>query len=78
MKAKGGVMPDIIVKPEESGTFAAFQNAQVVARGETQLEAAEKAHGLRPNDHILAARIRPQNAGLDKFRHLFGPKRRGR
>ena len=51
-------MPNVIVEPEEGGTFAAIQNKSVIARGDTQLEAGEKAHEIRPNDHVVAARVR--------------------
>lgn len=70
-------MPNVIVEPEEGGTFAAFQNKRVIARGCTQLETGEKAHHLRPNDHVVAARVRTtEDARPDKFRHMFGPKRK--
>lgn len=72
-------MPNVIVDPEEHGTFAAIQNKRVIARGETQLEAGAKAHDLRPNDHVVAARVRTtEDKGPDKFRHMFGPKRKQR
>jgi hypothetical protein len=70
-------MPNVIVEPEESGTFAAIQNKSVIARGDTQLAAGEKAHDLRPNDRVVAARVRTRDdGGPDKFRHMFGPKRK--
>jgi len=71
------IMPNVIVEPEKGGTFAAIQNKRVIARGDTQLEAGEKAHDLRPNDHVVAARVRVAGDGEpDKFRHMFGPKRK--
>jgi hypothetical protein len=72
-------MPNVIVEPEESGTFAAIQNGRIIARADTQSEAGEKAHEIRPNDHIVAARVRTTSEGEpDKFRHMFGPKRKTR
>lgn len=72
-------MPNVIVEPEKGGTFAAIQNKRVIARGDTQLDVGEKAHDLRPNDHVVAARVREtEDAGPDKFRHMFGPKRKSR
>lgn len=72
-------MPNVIVEPEEGGTFAAIQNKRVIARGDTQLATGEKAHDLRPNDHVVAARVRTREDGSpDKFRHMFGPKRKSR
>jgi len=70
---------NVIVEPEENGTFAAIQNKRVIARGDTQLAAGEKAHDLRPNDHVIAARVRARDdGGPDRFRHMFGPKRKSR
>jgi hypothetical protein len=68
-------MANVIVEPEERGTFAERQNERFVARSEAQAEAVEKAHDLRPNDGSVEAESK--NGDLDKFRHLFGPKRRG-
>jgi hypothetical protein len=72
-------MPNVIVELEEGGTFAAVQNKRVIARGDTHLEAGEKAHDLRPDHRVVAARIRTtEDGGPDKFRHLFRPKRKSR
>ena len=46
-RQRGEIMPNVIVEPEKGGTFAAIQNKRVIARGDTQLEAGEKAHDLR-------------------------------
>ena len=70
-------MSNVIVEPENDGTYAALQNKRVITGGQTQLEAAEKAHDLRPNDHVVAARVHgTPPPGRDKFRHIFGPKRK--
>jgi hypothetical protein len=70
-------MSNVIVEPQKDGTFAAIHNGLTIARGDTQSEAGEKAHDLRPNDHVVAARVRDiESAGRDQFRHLFGPKRK--
>jgi hypothetical protein len=70
-------MANIIVEPEKDGGFAALKNGKVVVRGETQREAADKAHDLRPNDTIEAARLRTTAEGTpDEFRKLHGPKRK--
>lgn len=72
-------MPNVIVEPEDGGPFAAIQDKRVIARGNTQLVAGEKAHDLRPKDHVVAARVRATKDGTpDKFRHMFGPKRKAR
>jgi hypothetical protein len=69
-------MANIIVEPEDDGGFAALKNGRVVVRGKTQKEAGDKAHDLRPNDTIEAARVRTTEDGIpDEFRKLHGPKR---
>lgn len=69
-------MGNIIVEPEEDGGYAALKNGKVVVRGATQKQTGEKAHDLRPNDTIEAARVRTTDDGIpDKFRKLHGPKR---
>lgn len=71
-------MPNVIVEPEEGGTFAAIQNKRVMARGDTQFEAGERAHEIRPHDHVVARARTIANGEPDKFRHMFDPKRKGR
>jgi hypothetical protein len=67
-------MPNIIVKPKNDGTYRATQNGRTIATGDTQLEAGAKAHEKKPNDSVIAARVRTTPENPDKFRHLFGPK----
>jgi hypothetical protein len=71
-------MANVRIDPEENKTSAALQHQGVIAKGEAQLEMGVKAHTLKPDDHASASQIRAANVDLDKFRHLFGPKRRGR
>jgi len=69
-------MGNIIVEPEDDGGYAALKNGKVVVRGVTQKQTGDKAHDLRPNDTIEAARIRTTEDGIpDEFRKLHGPKR---
>ena len=69
-------MGNIIVEPEDDGGYAALKNGKVVVRGVTQKQTGDKAHDLRPNDTIEAARIRTTVDGIpDEFRKLHGPKR---
>jgi hypothetical protein len=69
-------MGNIIVEPEEDGGYAALKNGKVVVRGVTQKQTGDKAHDLRPNDTIEAARVRTTEDGIpDEFRKLHGPKR---
>ncbi len=71
-------MANVIIEPDENGTPAARHNQSAIPRGEAELEAAVKANLLRPHDQMADGRVRPANSDLDRFRHLFGPKRRGR
>jgi hypothetical protein len=68
-------MANIIVEPEEDG-YAAIKKGKVVVRGQTQKEAGDRAHELRPNDTIEAARVRTtEDRKPDEFRLLHRPKR---
>ena len=71
-------MPNVIAGPEENSTFTERQNERFIARGEAQADAVEKAHDLRSKDHVAGVHVRSKNGNLDQYRHLFGPKRRGR
>jgi len=71
-------MAEVIFDPEEKGTAAGIEHESAVSPGDSQPEARVKAHNLSPDDHTSASRIRAANGDLDRFRHLFGPKRRGR
>jgi len=71
-------MANVFVEPDKTkGGYKATQNGNVIARAETQLETGEKAHNLRPNDPVLAGRVRyvANEPHPDKWRHMFGPKR---
>ena len=69
-------MGNIIVEPEDDGGYAALKNGKVVVRGVTQRQTGDKAHDLRPNDTIEAARVRTTEDGIpDEFRKLHGSKR---
>ncbi len=71
-------MANVFVEPDkQNGGYKATQNGRVIARGETQRETGEKGHNIRPNDPILAGRVRliEDEPHPDKWRHLFGPKR---
>jgi len=51
------------------------QKERLMAKGDAGAEAGEKA---QDQGRGLASGIRSANGNLDKFRHLFGPQRRGR
>ena len=65
------------IDPNQNGTAPGVETDSIIAKGEAQVEVRVKAHNPRPVDHVSDSRIRAVNADLDKFRHLFGPKRRG-
>jgi len=71
-------MANVFVEPDkQNGGYKAMQKGRVIARGDTQKEAGEKSHDIRPHDTILAGRVR-LDEGVphpDKWRHLFAPKR---
>ncbi len=63
------VMTDIFVEQKDDGTYKATQNKRVIAKGDTQAEAIAKAHQVKPNDPILAERVRNTKVGSpDKWR----------
>ena len=65
------------IDPEKKGA-AALETETVIAKSDPQSEVRAKAHTSRPDEHVSAVRLRAKNEDLDKFRHLFGPKRTGR
>jgi hypothetical protein len=65
-------MSDIFVEREDDGTYRAIQNKKTIATGATQEETALKAHKLKPNDPILAERVRKTPEGSpDKWRRMY-------
>lgn len=65
-------MSDIYVERKDDGTYTALQNKRVIATGDTQQEAASNAHHRRPNDAILAERVRNTDVGHpDKWRRIY-------
>ena len=64
-------MSNIFVE-RENGNYVALQNKRVIASGKTQAEAALNAHRKRPDDPVLAERIRNTNRGSrDKWRRMY-------
>jgi hypothetical protein len=51
-------MSDIFIERKPDGCYVAYQHRQVIARGNTQEEAAETAHRLSPGDPVFAERVR--------------------
>lgn len=64
-------MSNIYVEREENGKYVALQNKKVIATGDTQAQTAAKAHAKRPDDPVLAERVRDTNVGSrDKWRRI--------
>ena len=65
-------MSDIFVERQDDGTYKARQNRRTIAKGVTQEQAAARAHRKRPDDPVLAERVRDTNRGSrDKWRRIY-------
>ena len=65
-------MSNIYVEREDDLTYVAIQNKQVIAKGRTQAAAGATAHRKRPDDPVLAERVRDTKRGSrDKWRRLY-------
>ena len=65
-------MSNIYLERKKDGSYLATQDGKTVATGETQAETAVKAHKKKPDDPILAERLRDTNVGgRDKWRRLY-------
>jgi len=68
-------LSDIIVVRKKPDLYIATQNGRKIAEGETQNEAGLNAQARRPNDPILAQRVRDTDNGVrDEFRRLYPKK----
>ena len=64
-------MSNIFIEREEDG-YVAYQNKKVITEGDTQEEAAKRARRKKPDDPILAERVRNTEGGSrDKWRRLY-------
>jgi hypothetical protein len=64
-------MSNIYVEREQE-KYVALQNKKVIATGDTQAEAAARAHRKHPEDPILAERVRDTSRGSrDKWRRIY-------
>lgn len=64
-------MSNIYIEQEDDG-FVAYQNRKVIAQGDTQIQAAKRAHKESPDDPILAERVRNTGSGSrDKWRRMY-------
>lgn len=65
-------MSNIYVEREDDGTYEATQNKRVIASGNTQREAIDRARRAKPDDPVLAERVRDTSAGgRDKWRRVY-------
>ena len=65
-------MSNIYVEQEHDGTYVATQRGQTVATGDTQRQTIDRARRERPDDPVLAERVRDTKAGgRDKWRRAY-------
>lgn len=65
-------MPNIYVEREDDGSYIASQKKRIIATGNTQSEAIERARQVRPEDPVLAERVRDTGVGKrDKWRRAY-------
>jgi hypothetical protein len=65
-------MSNIYVEREEDRTYVATQNKRVIASGDTQAQAVARARRKKPDDPVLAERVRDTKRGSrDKWRRVY-------
>jgi hypothetical protein len=65
-------MSNIYVEQQEDGTYSATQNHHVIADGKTQRQTIDRARRVKPDDPVLAERVRDTTAGIrDKWRRVY-------
>ena len=65
-------MSNIYVEREDDGTYEATQNKRVIATGDTQRAAIDRARRAKPDDPVLAERVRDTSVGgRDKWRRVY-------
>ena len=65
-------MSNIYVERQNDGTYVATQNKKVIARGSTQAGTVEAARRKRPDDPVLAERVRDtKNGSRDKWHRVY-------
>jgi hypothetical protein len=70
------VMSNIFLERKKDGTYVATQNGRTIAQGDTQAQTGSRAHKKKPNDPILAERVRDTDVGgPDKWRRLYPPSK---
>ena len=67
-------MSNIFVERKKDKTYVATQNGRTIAKGDTQAQAASRAHQKKPNDPLLGERVHKTNVGKpDKWRRSYPP-----
>lgn len=65
-------MSNIYVELEEDGKYVATQNKRVIAEGDTQRQTIDRARRSKPDDPVLAERVRDTRVGgRDKWRRVY-------
>jgi hypothetical protein len=65
-------MSNIFVEQQEDGTYEATQNHRIIAKGNTQRRTIDRARRVKPDDPVLAERVRDTEAGgRDKWRRVY-------
>lgn len=65
-------MSNIYVEQENDETYVASQNGRTIATGDTQRQTIDRARRTRPDDPVLAERVRDTNVGgRDKWRRAY-------
>jgi hypothetical protein len=65
-------MSNIFVEREDDGKYTATQNHRAIATGDTQRQTIDRARRVKPDDPVLAERVRDTDVGgRDKWRRVY-------
>lgn len=65
-------MSNIYIEQQDEGTYKATQGGRVIATGDTQRKAIDRARSKEPDDPCLAERVRNTGVGRrDKWRRVY-------
>jgi hypothetical protein len=65
-------MSNIYVEQQQDGSYQATQNHRVIAEGDTQRQTIDRARRKKPDDPVLAERVRDTNVGgRDHWRRAY-------
>lgn len=72
VRPNGVNMANVYVEQQSDGSYVATQNKREIAWGDTQREAIDGARAARPDDPVLAERVRDTDrGGRDKWRRAW-------